>query len=113
MNAQKSPAATNSEALNSNNLRNQYNTIAKVGLTGQPQRVTEFIYRHQGALTHHVAERCAVGNVSDACRRANFQLEQVGLRLVCRMPNPRIKNRFGQPSQVHKWYMVSTGGEHE
>lgn len=91
--------------------RPDYSKISKAGLTRQPLRAAEFIFLHPGALTHEISARCAIGNVSDACCRANRLLENVGLRLVCRPPNPPIRNRFGEPSPVHEWQLVSLGGE--
>lgn len=95
------------------NTRTQYSKIASLGLNGQAHHITFFILENPCALTHHIAHRCAVGNVSHAAKKANARLGKVGLRLICTEPHPRIINRFGVPSPVHQWELVEIGGADE
>ncbi len=112
METTKNPAAVAAtcEAQKVNQGQSNYSKVASVGLSGQARRVAFFVLENPGTLTHNIAQRCAVGNVSDACGRANSKLYRAGLRLVCSMPKPQVLNRFGCPSPVHEWHLVKLEG---
>lgn len=69
----------------------------------QAARITEALHTQGPMLTGQLAHQCAVSNISDTASRANRELERHGFRIVCHLPQPLIVNRFGEPSQQHKW----------
>ena len=73
------------------------------GLRGQACRMVRYIDANPGALTGAVASSCAIGNVSDAARKANRELERYGFRILAKLPKPLSENRFGERSQQHEW----------
>lgn len=65
-----------------------------------------FLHRNGPSYTGEVASTCAISNLSDTAYRANRHLIPLGLKIVCNLPEKRIRNRFGEVSQSHIWRLT-------
>lgn len=81
---------------------------AAAALTGQPQRLVQFLSVNADALTGEIARATGIGNVSASASRANEELEPRGYRIVSRLPYPLSCNQFGT-SQQHQWSIERVG----
>lgn len=61
--------------------------------------------------TAEIASYCAIGNVSDCMIRLREDLASFGLGIEKIEPKPSLKNRFGDPSPMAKWRLVSLNQE--
>ena len=44
-------------------------------------------------------------NLSDLAIKYNPYLKQAGYQISCRLPNRQIKNRHGEPTMLHEWFL--------
>jgi hypothetical protein len=76
-------------------------------------RLVDYLLVNQSALTHEVARDCAIGNISCAAGYIRPALNKRGLDIVATPPARKIRNRFGEPCQVHEWRIAAAaaGGQ--
>lgn len=79
--------------------------VHALGRKEKVKRALLYIAQHPGALTHHIERDCAVGRFSDAAYVMRPIIEQHGLQLVGRIPDPPITDRFGCTSLEHVWHL--------
>ncbi|MFV8816668.1 hypothetical protein ACNKU3_02915 [Haliea sp. E17] len=72
----------------------------------QAHRLVEYLLVNPCAFTHEIARDCAIGNLSSAASYVRPALQKRGLSIVASLPKHRVRNRFGEPSQVHEWRLV-------
>lgn len=95
--------ATNMSLLHDQSMR-EGAEAAKCEMTGkQPRRLVDYLLINKVALTHEIARDCSIGNVSDAACRARPYLEKRGITIACKLPSPRMRNKFGEESHSHEW----------
>jgi len=75
-------------------------------MRGAPERMAWQLHRNGPCHTGELSSAIACGNLSDAANRANRHLVPLGLKIVCRLPKQRIRNRFNEPSNSHLWKLV-------
>ena len=72
-------------------------------LRGQQRRLADSLHELGPQYTGALCRELAIGNLSDCALKANRVLERSGFRIVARKPDRPIKNRYGEPSQMHVW----------
>ena len=69
----------------------------------QGRRMIEYIAKNPKAPTGHVAQHCAIGNLSDVARNVNPYLFKHGLMVGCEKPLMPILNKFSEQSNQFLW----------
>lgn len=76
-------------------------------ITGrQPRRLVALLAERVQVATGELARETAIGNLSDAARKAKPELEAFGLTIVAERPKRPILNRYGEKSQQHLWRLA-------
>jgi len=76
-------------------------------LAPQKERILSFLLAKPRALTHDLARNCAVGYPPNRIMELNREiLPHYGLHIECIAPPKGQKNRFGDPTHVHRWQLV-------
>ena len=74
--------------------------------SSQAHRLVDYLYDHGPATSAQLSQACGIGNLSAAANVIRPHLFKVGLAIVADLPNPLIRNRFGEPSMIHEWRLV-------
>jgi len=69
----------------------------------QGRRMVEYVAKNPKAPTGHVAQHCAIGNLSDVARNVNPYLFKHRLMIACEKPLQSIINKFKEPSNQFLW----------
>jgi len=69
----------------------------------QGRRMVEYVAQKPKAPTGHVAQHCAIGNLSDVARNVNPYLFKHGLMVGCEKPLMPILNKFSEQSNQFLW----------
>ena len=69
----------------------------------QAQRLVDYLLEHGPSLTGELCQQCAIGNLSHAANCIRPALEKQGIALLCNIPKPLARNKFGQASMSHEW----------
>lgn len=72
-------------------------------LTAAQYRLVRRLMDSNGVRTDELTRNCAICNISDTARKANFELERMGLRLACQVI-PDV-NRYGHMTQIGVWWL--------
>lgn len=70
-------------------------------------RLVDFLFTNGPSSTTFISRSCGIGNISDAANRIRPALRGCGIDLVAILPNPPIRNRYGERSQAHIWFLQS------
>lgn len=69
-------------------------------------RVLDYLLVNDVALTPEISRDCAVGNVSDAACLLRPVLYPLGWTIAANLPDPPLRNRYGEITRVHEWRLV-------
>ena len=69
----------------------------------QGKRLVELLSQKPHSPTGHVAQHCAIGNLSDVARNVNPYLFKHGLMIGCEKPLQPIINKFSEQSNQFLW----------
>lgn len=69
----------------------------------QAHRLVDYLVEHGPTSTGELCQQCAIGNLSSAANYIRPALHRRGVALICTLPIPTPRNRFGEPSQAHIW----------
>lgn len=72
----------------------------------QPARMARYLLLKGPSLTNEIAQDCAVINLSATAKKANKELSKQGLKIVCSLPKPVMRNRFDEPCGIHIWKLI-------
>lgn len=67
------------------------------------KHLTDVLVRRGPTNSAELAREAGVCNLSDAAAKIRPELEKHGLTIVARRPPTRLRNRFGEPSDMHIW----------
>lgn len=76
----------------------------------QAHRLVDYLFVCPGAFTGEISRACSIGNVSCAASYIRPSLEKRGLTITATLPDEKVLNRFGEPSQSHEWRLQRLSG---
>jgi len=81
--------------------------VLRTKLSPQKDRILRYLLARPMAYTHQIAADCAVGFPPNRISEMNRELlPRYGLRIICVPPPKNSKNRFGDTTHVHRWYIA-------
>ena len=66
-------------------------------------KLVQYLSQHPKAPTGHVAQHCAIGNLSDVARKINPHIYKRGFMIGCAKPPTPIINKFSEQSNQFLW----------
>jgi len=73
----------------------------------QGRRLIQYLAENPKAPTGHVAQHCAIGNLSDVARNVNPYLFKHRLMVGCEKPLQPILNKFSEQSNQFFWSLYA------
>ncbi len=71
----------------------------------QARRFVQFLGANPFATTDKCNKHVLSVNLSDLAVKYNPKLTAAGVQIRCQLPNRVIKNRLGEPTMIHEWFL--------